>query len=89
MSSSGIRSASRLVRSAQSRPLVATAPFREFLFLVAQAESYRSEIISRRIGIASALMEAEAVTNQYVRFLRGTLDRLEPKLRALLEKPTK
>lgn len=57
--------------------------------LVAQAETYRSEIISRRIGIASALMEAEAVTNQYVQFLRRTLDQLEPKLRALLEKPTK
>lgn len=55
--------------------------------LLNQAEAYRSEVLSRSIGITQALGGAEVITQQMMGYLVSTLDQLEPKLQALATKP--
>jgi hypothetical protein len=58
-------------------------------YLISQAESYRTEVITLSVGVASALGSSAATKSLYLKYLNETIDKLEPALRAELERVNK
>jgi hypothetical protein len=64
------------------------AQLAEIYYLIGLADKYQSQILDLSTGVASALGSSGQLRQQYMGFLKSTLDKLEPKLHDVLAKAT-